>query len=506
MNTMRETNLHPEHATSHSAGQLGVAGDHYGGLSLGEIDRAKARMQVEIESLVRNVIDTVSRDCGASLGDPPKYPEVRIIVGPALGYRACGNILELTEEMAACAATLGHEIGEWMTCQLQPQQAPEMGRPPGRLDVVYRNALGRLIATAVNEQKGVSVQNSKDVETAPFAQVLKPPVARHFSELIGNTPLVLLQAPEDLNPETRVWGKLESYNPGGSVKDRTALAMILDAERKGLLTPGSTIVESTSGNLGHALAMLARSRGYHYVAVVDSKTPADNLNLFKLLDVEVVVVDEKDEYGSTQKNRMLRAQEIARDRPGCVNLNQYRNEAARLIHYNTTGPEIYQQLQGRLDVLVGTVGTGSHLCGTAKFLKEKIPGLRVIGVEPVGSILFGGTPAPYLQNGNGSVFIPDNFDPNVLDIQVKASDANAMNTVRAVARANGMFFGGSSGAALYGAFAHAKASSIPLNIVVLLPDGGSKYMSTVYNDEWMIQRGLMDTAVKKPPFCGSRIQ
>ena len=316
-------------------------------------------------------------------------------------------------------------------------------------------------------------------------------VAEDVTELIGRTPLLLLRSAHTLPSFVKVWGKLEGGNPGSSVKDRTALAMVLDAEERGLLRKGDTIVESTSGNLGHALAMIAVTRGYHFVAVVDQKIPADNLNLFKILGVETVFVNEKDEHGSTQANRMLRAREIARTRPRCINLDQYANKAAVEAHYRTTGPEIYEQLHGKVDVLVGTVGTASHLCGTAKFLKEKNARTCVIGVEPVGSVFFGGTPAPYLQSGNGSVFIPEHFDATSIDIKLKVSDRDALNTVREVARMNGVLFGGSSGSPLRAAFDYAKGCSDPTNIVVLLPDNGAKYMSTVYNDDWMRGNGLL---------------
>lgn len=316
-------------------------------------------------------------------------------------------------------------------------------------------------------------------------------VAEDVTELIGRTPLLLLKSAQSFAPGVKVWGKLEGVNPGSSVKDRTALAMVLDAESKGLLRRGDTLVESTSGNLGHALAMIAVSRGYHFVAVVDQKIPADNLNLFRILGVETVFVDEKDEHGSTQANRMLRAREIARTRPRCINLDQYANKAALESHYQTTGPEIYEQLEGRVDALVGTVGTASHLCGTAMFLKEKNPRTCIIGVEPVGSVFFGGTPAPYLQSGNGSVFIPEHFDPTLIDIKLKVSDRDSLNAVRDVARMNGVLFGGSSGSPLRAAFDYAKSCAEPTNIVVLLPDNGAKYMSTVYNDEWMKGHGLI---------------
>jgi len=236
--------------------------------------------------------------------------------------------------------------------------------------------------------------------------------------------------------------------------------------------------------------MICAVHGYKTLCVVDPKTPQANLKLYKILGAEIEMVVEKDENGGYQKARIKRTKEIARTRENCIDLDQYANPAAREIHYHTTGPEIFRQLEGRVDVLVANASTGSHLCGTARYLKEQRLEILIIGVEPVGSVVFGGVPSSYLQNGTGLCFTPRNYDPTVVDREVKVSDQDAMFMVRRVARENGILLGGSSGAALFEAFSYAKTCQGPTNIVVIFPDAGANYMETIYDDLWMAEHGL----------------
>ena len=254
---------------------------------------------------------------------------------------------------------------------------------------------------------------------------------------IGNTPLIRINSFLQESPVC-IYGKLESLNPGGSIKDRTAYGLIVQAEKEGILKDGGTIVESTSGNVGLALAMISAVKGYRFIAVLDPKTPRCNINLLMAYGADIEMVDKPDDDGGYQKPRIRRVKEIVGSIPNCVNLDQYNNGAARLAHYHTTGPEIFNDLEGKVDVLVGAVSTGGHLCGTARYLKENIKGIVVMGVEPEGSVIFGGEYLPYKQNGTGLSFVPENYDPNVVDIELKVSDRDAFLMTRELAKRDGV--------------------------------------------------------------------
>jgi 2,3-diaminopropionate biosynthesis protein SbnA len=287
-----------------------------------------------------------------------------------------------------------------------------------------------------------------------------------------------------------VFGKLEAVNPGSSVKDRSAVGLLNDAVSKNSLTAGWTVVESSSGNMGHALAMLCAVRRYRFICVLDPKTPRSNVSLVNAFGGQVVMVDTPDEDGSYQKKRIAVAKQIASSIPMCVNLDQYNNSAAIEAHVTTTGPEIFDDLAGRIDVLVGSVSTGSHLSGIAKYMKSKSENIRIIGVEPVGSVVFGGEYTPYLQNGAGLSFAPGNIRAECIDEITRVYDEDAFSMCRRLATREGLLLGGSSGAVIFAAREYTRRIDRPCNIVAVLPDTGLKYLDTIYDDQWLLDHGM----------------
>lgn len=314
--------------------------------------------------------------------------------------------------------------------------------------------------------------------------------ANCISELIGNTPLLRLASLSDPSRGINVYGKMECRNPGNSVKDRSAMELLARARRDHNLQPGWSIVESTSGNMGHALAMLCAVHGYQFICVLDPKTPKTNINLVRAFGGQVEMVDQPDEHGSYQQKRIAVAKAIASQVPNCLNLDQYNNPAAIDAHYYSTGPEIFSQLDGQVDVLVGSASTGSHLSGVARYLKERSPSTRIIGVEPEGSVVFGGDFKPFLQNGTGLSFKPGNIRDDLVDDVVKIGDREAFVACRRVALDEGLLLGGSSGSVVAAARRFVRQATGPANIVLVLPDGGGKYLDTVYDDQWLKAHNL----------------
>lgn len=311
-------------------------------------------------------------------------------------------------------------------------------------------------------------------------------------QLIGNTPLLRLNSFCDAARGVDILGKLEALNPAYSVKDRTARQLLAQARRDYELTEGWTIVESTSGNMGHALAMLCAIARLRFICVLDPKTPKSNVALVKAFGGHIRMVATPDETGSYQKKRIALAKAIAARLPNCVNLDQYNNPAAIDAHFLTTGPEIYEQTHGRIDVLVGSASTGSHLSGTAKYLKSRNPDIRVVGVEPAGSVVFGGEYKPYLQNGAGLSFRPGNILTRYVDEVIRVTDADAFAACRRLAKNDGLLLGGSSGAVAHAAAEYGKQLGRPCTIVVVLPDSGLKYLETIYDDQWLSSHELGD--------------
>ncbi|XYH94695.1 PLP-dependent cysteine synthase family protein [Sorangium sp. So ce1128] len=298
-------------------------------------------------------------------------------------------------------------------------------------------------------------------------------------ETIGNTPLVRLRRLSSITTKASVYGKMEYLNPGFSIKDRTALGLIQDAERAGKLKPGDSVVESTSGNMGHALAMLCAARGYRFICIVDVKTPPSNRKICEAFGAEVIVIDQPDESGGYQKARIRKAQEIASARKNCINLDQYGNQAARDAHH-PTGREIDLALGGAVDAIIASVSTGGHITGVASYFKKIKREIKVIAVEPEGSAIFGGSFRPFRTNGAGLSFRPGNYDPPMVARELRFSDEEAFAMARRVAREEGILLGGSSGGVLAVAERLIRDGSLQGNIVAVLPDSGLKYLDVVY--------------------------
>jgi cystathionine beta-synthase len=312
-------------------------------------------------------------------------------------------------------------------------------------------------------------------------------------EAIGDTPLVRLsRIAAGLTPQ--VIAKVESLNPGGSIKDRVAVALIEAAERDGHLRPGGTIVEPTSGNTGTGLAIAARLKGYRVIAVMPDKMSSEKIDLLRAYGAEVVVAPTDVAPDSPQSYYRV-ADRLAAEIPGAFQPNQYANAANPQAHYESTGPEIWEQTGGRITHLVVGVGTGGTITGTARYLKERNPDIVVIGADPEGSIYSGGEDEvrPYLVEGVGEDFWPQTFDPSVVDQWVRVSDRDSFLTTRRLALTEGILAGGSGGLAVHAALEAAKTIDDPEALmVVVLPDGGRSYLSKVFNDDWMRQYGFLD--------------
>ncbi|HSG86810.1 MAG TPA: pyridoxal-phosphate dependent enzyme, partial [Candidatus Limnocylindrales bacterium] len=322
-------------------------------------------------------------------------------------------------------------------------------------------------------------------------------------ELIGGTPLVrLTRVTRDLGPIDRqplVLAKLEGMNPGGSVKDRIGLPMIEAAERAGLLRPGGTIVEPTSGNTGHGLAIAAALKGYRCIFVMADKQSAEKQALLRAYGAEVVLCPTNVSPESPESYYRV-ADRLARDIPGAYKPDQYWNQENPAAHEATTGPEIWEQTQGRITHFVASAGTGGTISGVGRYLKRQRPDLVVVGADPEGSVLSGDTARPYLTEGVGEDFMPGTHDPTVVDRWVRVSDREAFAMARRITREEGILAGESCGTAVVAALNEARrimleepATAVERVVVVILPDGGRNYLSKLYNDEWMRANGLMAT-------------
>lgn len=320
--------------------------------------------------------------------------------------------------------------------------------------------------------------------------------------LIGNTPLIKLnKVTEGL--KGNFYAKVEAFNPGHSTKDRIALYIIEEAEKKGILKPGDTIIETTSGNTGFSVAMVSIIKGYDCVLAVSSKSSKDKIDMLRALGAKVYVcpanvsADDPRSYYNVAKR-------LHEEIKGSVYINQYFNDLNIDAHYNTTGPEIWEQTKGRITHLVACSGTGGTISGTARFLKEKNPDVKVLGVDAYGSVLkkyhetkeFDSEEIyPYRIEGLGKNLIPTATDFDVIDKFIKVSDEDSAHAARHIAKQEGLFVGYTSGATLQAVKQYAEAGEFGAdsNVVLIFPDHGSRYMSKVFSDEWMSEQGFFDS-------------
>jgi cystathionine beta-synthase len=314
-------------------------------------------------------------------------------------------------------------------------------------------------------------------------------VAQSPLELIGKTPMVRLgRIGAGLSCD--LIAKLETTNPGGSSKDRPALTMVEAAERDGLLGPGSTIIEPTSGNTGVGLAIVAAQRGYKCIFVMSDKMAPEKIDLLRAYGAQVVVCptavapEHPDSYYST-------AERLTKETPNSFRPDQYSNPNNPRAHYETTGPEIYEQTKGHVTHFVAGAGTGGTISGVARYLKERNPAIRIIAADPAGSVFSGGAGRPYLTEGVGEDFWPANYDASLVDEVIAVSDADAFAMARSVTQREGILIGGSGGTAVVAALRVAESLPEDAVVVVLIPDSGRGYLSKIFNDAWMSDFGFL---------------
>jgi cystathionine beta-synthase len=305
---------------------------------------------------------------------------------------------------------------------------------------------------------------------------------------VGRTPLVRLRRLSE-GLQAPVYVKLESLNPGGSVKDRVGMAMVAEAERRGWLRPGGTIIEATAGNTGVGLAMAAAVKGYRCIFVLPDKMSAEKILLLKAYGAEVVITPTNVAPDSPESYNGV-ADRLAREVPGAWRANQFANLTNPEIHYRTTGREVWEQTEGRVTHFVAGVGTGGTISGVGRYLKEQNPDVKIIGADPEGSVLSGGTPHPWKVEGIGEDFVPKTFNSQVVDDWVRVGDAEAFHTARSLARREGLLVGGSSGTAVAAALRYARRLTGESLVVALCPDTGRNYLSKFYDDQWLAENHL----------------
>jgi cystathionine beta-synthase len=317
----------------------------------------------------------------------------------------------------------------------------------------------------------------------------EPQIADSLIDLIGNTPLLRLnRVSEGLT--CTIAAKLEMLNPGGSVKDRPALAMITQAEREGLLRPGGTIVEPTSGNTGVGLAIVAAERGYRCIFVVTDKVAPEKIRLLEAYGAEVIVCPVAVEPDDPQSYYSV-SERLVRETPGAFRPNQYDNRWNPWAHEQTTGPEIWRQTAGRITHFVAGVGTGGTITGVGRYLKAQNPGVQVVGADPTGSVYSGGSGRPYLVEGIGEDFWPSTYDPGLVDRVVPVSDEDSFLMARRVTCEEGLLIGGSGGTAVAAALEVGRELGPDDLVIVLIPDSGRGYLSRVFDEDWMAGYGFL---------------
>ena len=307
-------------------------------------------------------------------------------------------------------------------------------------------------------------------------------------DYVGDTPLVRLRRLAEKLP-AQVWAKVESANPGGSVKDRVGIAMIDEAEREGCLGPGGTIIEATAGNTGVGLAMAAAVKGYRCIFILPDKMSDEKVRLLKAYGAEIVITPTAVAPDSPESYNGV-ADRLAREITGAWRPNQFANLANPEVHYRTTGPEIWKQTGGRITAFVAGVGTGGTISGVGRYLKERNPAIRVIGADPEGSVLSGDAPHPWKVEGIGEDFMPKTLNGQMVDEWVRVGDGESFHTARALARREGILAGGSSGTAVAAALRYARRLGPDDLVVALCPDTGRNYLSKFFDDRWLAEQHL----------------
>ena len=318
----------------------------------------------------------------------------------------------------------------------------------------------------------------------------------NITDTIGNTPLVKLSKIAE-GVKSDIFAKIEFYNPAGSVKDRIAKYMIEDAEKRGKIKPGDTIVENSSGNTALALAVVCSLKGYNLKIVIRDSTSPDKLKILRALNVDLVLVDATLPPESPDSYNNL-APKIAEQTPNSYYLDQHNDKKNNEAHYMTTGPEIWEQMEGKIDYFVAGIGTGGTICGAAKFLKEQDPNIKVIGVDPKGSIFYDyfhtgkkTKPSPYLLEGLGDEFLIKCVDFSFIDDIYQITDKTAFEMTRKIAEKEAILAGGSSGAAVWACLKLARKIDRPARIVTIFADSANRYLSSIFNDSWLKEKGLM---------------
>ncbi|MBI4512047.1 MAG: pyridoxal-phosphate dependent enzyme [Deltaproteobacteria bacterium] len=316
-------------------------------------------------------------------------------------------------------------------------------------------------------------------------------------EAVGRTPIVKLQKVAR-HVKADIFVKCEYLNPAGSMKDRVAMNIVADAERRGLLRPGGTIVEATSGNTGMGLAMVAAVRGYQCIFVMPDKMSQEKIASLKAFGAKVVICPTAVEPEDPRSYYCV-SRRIVEETPGAFYANQYHNSANPDAHYVSTAPEIWEQTGGEIDVFAAGMGTGGTISGCGKYFRERKPGFKIVGVDPIGSLYYEYVktgrltkPFSYYVEGIGEDFLPSTMNLKILDEIVRVDDKECFLMTRRLTRDEGIFCGGSSGAAVAGAIKYAEKTDKKENILVLLPDGASKYLSKIFSDDWMRQNGFLD--------------
>jgi cystathionine beta-synthase len=337
----------------------------------------------------------------------------------------------------------------------------------------------------------VTVKPDPESEPHPHRPPHYPGVCESILDAVGHTPMVRIRRLFREFPETTVLAKVEFMNPNGSMKDRIALRMIERAERAGILKPGDTLVEPTSGNTGLGLAMACAARGYRLIITMPMKMSEEKRRLIRAFGAELILTPTELPHDHPD-NYIEVARRIAREQPNTHMLNQYANPGNPEAHYRGTGPEIWEQTGGRLDYFVCGMGTGGTITGTSRYLKEQDPAIHVVGADPVGSIFSGGEPGQYQVEGIGYDFWPEVFDRSLVDEMFTVGDRDSFREARRMTREEGLLVGGSSGTVIASARRLLQRPELKgKTVVLLLHDNGRNYVSKIYNDDWMRENDLL---------------